>query len=147
MLLGGSATLLPNSDVRRKERLLHSRMPTIQPRPLRMERSLRQFTLLLALGTVVTDGCTGPRVDLDLTAYDQTQDQRKIAEFYSQEAARLQEKSEELSARIAVYERLFGPDSDWVAGTRLLAQSYEEAVKEHERMAAKHLGLASSRRP
>jgi len=112
-----------------------------------MKRSLRQFTLLLALGTVVTDGCTGPRVDLDLMAYDQTQDQRKIAEFYSQEAARLQEKSEELSARIAVYERLFGPDSDWVAGTRLLAQSYEEAAKEHERTAAKHLGLASGRRP
>jgi len=82
-----------------------------------------------------------------LTTYDANQDQRTIAEFYSQEAARLRQKSEEMSIRIAVYERLFGPDSDWVAGTRLLAQSYEEAAKEHERMAGKHLGVSSGRRP
>lgn len=112
-----------------------------------MQRSsLNRLAMLLTLGTAVTSGCASPKVELDLTTYDQAQDQRKIAEYYSQEAARLREKSEEMSARIAVYERLFGPTSDWVAGTRLLAQSYEEAAKEHERMAAKHMGLASGRR-
>lgn len=113
-----------------------------------MERSsLRRLAFLLALGAAVTIGCTSPRAELDLTAYDTTQDQWKIANYYSQEAARLRQQSEALSARIAVYERLFGPDSDWVAGTRLLAQSYEEAAKEQERMSGKHLGLVSGRRP
>jgi hypothetical protein len=112
-----------------------------------MERaSLRRLALLLVLGAAVTSGCRSPREELDLTAYDTTQDQWKIAGYYTQEAARLRQKSEELSARIAVYERLFGPTSDWVSGTRLLAQSYEEAAKEQERMAGKHLGLVSGRR-
>lgn len=113
-----------------------------------MERSSsKRLAFLLALGAAVTSGCTSPRAELDLTAYDTTQDQWKIAEYYSQEAARLRQKAEEMSARIAVYERLFGPASDWVAGTRLLAQSYEEAAKEHERMAGKHLGFVSGRQP
>lgn len=118
------------------------------PRGLLMERSsLIRLALLPALGVAITKGCTRPGAELDLTAYDQTQDQRKIAQYYSQEAARLQQKSEEMSARTVVYERLFGPDSDWVAGTRLLAQSYEEAAKEHERIAGTHLGLVGGRRP
>lgn len=113
-----------------------------------MERaSLKRLALLMALGSAVTSGCTSPRGELDLTAYDQTQDQWKIANYYSQEAARLRQKSEEMSARIVVYERLFSPTSDWVTGTRLLAQSYEEAAKEHERMASKHLGFVSGRLP
>ena len=76
---------------------------------------------------------------------DPSQDQWKIAEFYSREATSLRQKAEELFARTLVYERLFGSNSDWVAGTRLLAQSYEEAAREHERLADKHFGLASTK--
>jgi hypothetical protein len=113
-----------------------------------MERSsLKRLALLMALGSAITSGCTSPRAEFDLTAYDQTQDQWKIATYYSQEAARLRQNSEEMSARTVVYERLFGPTSDWVTGTRLLTQSYEEAPKEPERMASKHLGFASGRLP
>jgi hypothetical protein len=35
--------------------------------------------------------------------------------------------------RVAVYERLFGPACDW-----LLAQSYEDAAKEHEQKTREH---------
>lgn len=113
-----------------------------------MERaSYIGVALLLTLSASVPLGCTSSRTELDLTAYDTTQDQRKIAGYYAQEAARLRQTSEELSARIVLYERLFGPDSDWVAGTRLLAQSYEEAAKEQERIAGKHFGLISGRQP
>lgn len=89
---------------------------------------------------------TSPRAELDLTPYDTAQDQWIIAGYYSQEAARLRQKSEEMSARIALYARLFGPTSDWGVGTRLLAQSYEKAATEHERIAGKHVGLVSGRR-
>lgn len=72
---------------------------------------------------------------------DQSQDQRKIAAYYVLEAARLQQKAEELADRAAAYELLFGLDSDWVRGTRLLAQFYKETAKEQERMANQHLNL------
>jgi hypothetical protein len=40
-----------------------------------------------------------------------------------------------------VYERLFGPESEWVTGARLLAQYYEEAAHEAEQLARRHLKL------
>lgn len=106
-----------------------------------------QLSWQAALAGVLLNGCTGGGTELVLTTYDQTQDQRKIAEFYDREAARLRQMSEELSSRSGVYERLFGQDSDWVRGARLLAQSYEEEAEEHERKASKHLGLVGGRRP
>lgn len=74
--------------------------------------------------------------------YDRSQDQNKIAEFYSQKAERLRYMARDMSHRAVVYERLFGPDSDWVAGTRLLAQSYEDVAKEQDRKAEQHQDLA-----
>ena len=46
---------------------------------------------------------------------------------------------------LQMYERLFGPKSDWVEGTRLLAQFYEDAAAEQERMAARHLEAVPGR--
>jgi hypothetical protein len=68
-----------------------------------------------------------------------------IAELLSKEAVELRQMSEELKQRVLVYERLFGPDSDWVAGTRLLAQTYADAARERERKADEHLKLAGER--
>lgn len=83
---------------------------------------------------------------LDLKSYDPTQDQRKIAEFYSQEATRLRQMARDQFHRATVYEHLFGPDSDWVEGTRLLAQSYEDAAQEQERTAERHRELVQDGR-
>lgn len=94
-------------------------------------------------------GCTiqTTKEELDLTTHDPAQDHQKIAAYYSHEAAKLRQASEEMSVRITVYERLFGPTSDWVAGTRLLAQSYEDAAKELERKAHEHIELTQGARP
>ena len=117
----------------------------------RMKRlSFTHFVLLLALGVSGMNGCLASttKEELDLTTYDPSQDHRKIAAYYSREATKLRQTSEEMSVRIAVYERLFGPESDWVSGTRLLAQSYQDAAREHELKAREHLDLiAESRRP
>jgi len=90
----------------------------------------------LAVSACMTTAATG---ELELSAADSTQDHRKIATYYRHEAAKLRQASEDLSVRITVYERLFGPTSDWVVGTRLLAQSYEEAAQEYERKAHEHM--------
>ncbi len=111
--------------------------------------SVNHFALLLALGVFGMNGCmtSTTKEELELTAYNPVQDHRKIASYYSHEATKLRQISEEMSTRIAVYERLFGPTSDWVNGTRLLAQSYEDAAREHEQKAREHLELIHTSRP
>ncbi|MCS6291221.1 MAG: hypothetical protein H8K10_19945 [Nitrospira sp.] len=89
--------------------------------------------------TCLLCGCTTAATELDLLTYDRSQNQHKIAEFYSREATRLRLMARDLDHRALVYERLFGPDSDWVEGTRLLARSYEDAAQDHERTAERHL--------
>lgn len=110
--------------------------------------SLNHLALLLAVGAFCTSGCmtVAAKEELDLRAYDPVQDHRKIAAYYSREATKLRQTSEEMSVRIAVYERLFGPASDWVSGTRLLAQSYQDAAREHELRAQEHLDLINESR-
>lgn len=109
--------------------------------PLRRARwlwaNLFTFGLLILLAT----GCARSTVPLDLTTQAPDQDQWKIATTYSREAEVLRQKAQELSDRVGVYERLFGPDSEWVIGTRLLAEYYKEAARERERQADAHLGL------
>ncbi|MCE3222418.1 MAG: exported protein of unknown function [Nitrospira sp.] len=96
---------------------------------------------LVLAETCVLLGCVNTGTELDLTASDPTKDQRKIAVFYVQEAVRFRHMAQDLFRRVEVYERLFGAHSDWVQGTRLLAQSYEDAAQEQERTAAQHRGL------
>ena len=107
-------------------------------------RQHRQWLMLL--WGLMLWSCVGVGPPLDLSSMDPSQDQWRIAEYYSREATRHRQKSEELYARVLIYERLFGADSEWVAGTRLLAQSYEDAAIEHERSAHMHLGLAGGHR-
>jgi len=109
----------------------------------RLLRVDRNVVLLLTLGLAIIAGCTTPTVkeELELTSHDSTQDHRRIAAYYHHEAEKLRQASEEMSVRMTVYERLFGPTSDWVNGARLLTQSYEDAATEYERKAHEHLEL------
>lgn len=77
---------------------------------------------------------------------DTAEDQWRIAEYYSREAADFRQKVEDLHARALIYTRLFGAESEWVRGTRLLAQSYQDAAFEHERLAEQHMMLAGGGR-
>jgi hypothetical protein len=107
-----------------------------------VNRLFRSIVLLLALGTAVMSGCTtSTKEELELTTYDPTDDHRKIAAYYSLEAVRFRQAAEELSIRVSLYEELFGSTSDWVTGTRLLAQSYGNQARQHEQKALEHLKL------
>lgn len=100
--------------------------------------------LMLAAACQVT-GCGSTASVFDLESNDPRHDQKTIAEFYAREATRLRQMAQDYDHRVAVYERLFGPQSDWVEGTRLLAQSYEAAAEEQERIAARHQRLHDQR--
>jgi hypothetical protein len=103
-------------------------------------RNLAGLAALLL--TVAGLGCARPGTPLDLTSLDSSQDQQKIATYHRREAVLFRLKAEEAAERLVVYERLFGPESEWVAGVRLLVQFYEDAAKEQERQADWHLGIA-----
>jgi len=104
--------------------------------------------LLLLLGFLLVSGCAGGSGTVqDLASHDPGQDHWAIASYYSREAAVSRQQAEEMTNRLAVYERLFGPDSDWVAGTRLLVQFYEEEAREQDRLADLHVELGRGRSP
>ena len=100
---------------------------------------------VLLLGIFLQSGCSGgPAALLDMTALNPDQDHGKIAVYYSHEAVVSRQQAEELTHRTVVYEQLFGRESEWVTGTRLLAQFYEEEAREAERLASHHLELVGN---
>lgn len=107
------------------------------------------LTLMLLIGLLLATACHRgpivPLVPLHTGSYDPYQDHMKMAHYYAHEATLSHQKAEELANRIVVYERLFGRESDWVAGTQLLAQFYQEAAREQDRQANLHLELAGGR--
>ena len=90
-------------------------------------------------------GCGAARAPLNLTSMDPMTDQRTIADYYKQDAETLRLKSRALIERIAVYQHLFGPDSEWVIGARLLAEYYEQAAINDDHQALMHLSIADDR--
>jgi hypothetical protein len=110
--------------------------------------SMHPLVLVLLLGFLLVSGCTrGPTAVLDPVSRDPGQDQWAIASYYSRQAAMSRQQAEELTHRAVVYEGLFGPESEWVTGTRLLVRFYEEAASEQERLADLHLELRRGRSP
>jgi hypothetical protein len=50
------------------------------------------------------------------------------------EVSFFKQQAQELHQRILIYEDLFGSESDWVKGTRLLERFYEESALGHDRI-------------
>jgi hypothetical protein len=83
----------------------------------------------------------GPTSPLEMTTLDPSDDHEKIAYYYRHEAALSRQQFEELTDQATVYERVFGPESDEVAGTRLLVQFYKEVAIEQDRLAELHMKI------
>jgi hypothetical protein len=108
-----------------------------------------QTVSALLVGILVTIfaiscGSGGPYT---LETFDGTANQWLIAKYHSQEAARLRRKADELIGQARIYSRIFGSESEWTTGTLLLAQTYNDAADEQERLAEDHLGVVRSKYP
>lgn len=97
--------------------------------------------VLPALILAFSAGCGEPDRQFDLLSFNPSLDQRRIARYYHEESVRYLRQAEELDARAEMYERVFGPSSDWVSGARLLAQSYRYEAEQRKRAAREHLGV------
>jgi ubiquinone biosynthesis protein UbiJ len=80
-----------------------------------------------------------------MTTLDPGDDHEKIASYYRHEAVTSRQQAEEMVKQAAIYEQLFGRESDWVSGTRLLVQFYEEVAREQDQLADLHLKLSKNR--
>ena len=105
-----------------------------------LKESWQSILVFIACSSFVS-GCVTLGDELELTSHDPAQDQRLIGERYGEEAMRFHQKAEEAEARAEIYANLFGIDSDWVKGTRLLAESYRDTARQRESLAAEHLKL------
>ena len=110
------------------------------------ERLYRHGTISLAAIACTALGCVSNPAPLNLTSLEPTADQRKIADYYRQDAVFFRLKARELTERIEVYQSLFGADSEWVAGARLLAQFYEHSAIDQDHQALMHLSIAEDTR-
>jgi hypothetical protein len=102
--------------------------------------------VLSSLMLMLNFGCGRQAVVQDMSSADPSHDQWAIAALYSREAATMRQKAEDLSQQALKYEQLFGPDSDWVSGARLLARYYEERAQELERLSEEHAAVAEQSR-
>ena len=84
-------------------------------------------------------------IPIDTHSFDPNQDHLRIASYYTRQAMTSRQRAEEQASLVLVYERLFGHDSEWVSGAQLLTQFYEEAAREQDRQASRHLELAGRR--
>lgn len=100
----------------------------------------------IILGLLVQFGCSsGLTAPLEMTTLNPGDDHQTVARHYRHEANLSRQQVEELSNQAAAYEPLFGQESDWVSGTRLLVQFYQELAREQDRLAELHMNLGKDR--
>ena len=81
------------------------------------------------------------------TSFDPSHNQSQIAAYHRQQAVLLRQKAAVLADRARHYEQLFGSESDQASGTRTLAQYYNDAAQQQERLAEAHAETARTGRP
>jgi hypothetical protein len=91
---------------------------------------------------IAAAGCAHPIETIDMTSFDPSQDQMAIAGYYRDGAIDMKEKAASLAESAVRYERLFGPQSDWVSGAKQLSQYYSAIAQEQERLAEAHAEVA-----
>ncbi len=102
------------------------------------------FSILL--GFLLHVGCSsGPTAPLEMNTHNPNDDHQTIAHHYLNEARLSRQQVAELTNQVTVYEQLFGKESDWVSGTRLLVQFYQDVAREQDRLAELHMHFGKDR--
>lgn len=93
---------------------------------------------ILSATTTAINGPLTPRkpdVRVNHGGTAKRRDREDLAVYHKGRAADLRQKAESLLNRAWLYDELFGSESDWAVSTRNLAQYYENAARQQERLA------------
>ena len=103
-----------------------------------MNHSPLRLIVLVAVCMAGIQSCSASPTVPDFFSVQSTEDQRKISEYYRREATMFRQKADETAERVAAYGQLFGEESEWVSGARLLGEFYQQEARERERLAEQY---------
>ena len=103
--------------------------------------------LLLLFFVFAAAGCSASIEKTDTISFSPWEEQQEFAGYYRDQAVILKEKAAMIAESAIRYERLFGPQSDWVSGAQQLSQYYAMAAQDLERRADAHDQAARTKRP
>jgi hypothetical protein len=107
--------------------------------------SIKTIILTLFCGFVAA-GCAPSVEKIDAIPFDAWHDQQVLAGQYRNEAMILREKAAMMAESAGRYERLFGPQSDWVSGAQQLSHYYAGAAQDLDRRAEAYDQAARGKR-
>jgi hypothetical protein len=100
-----------------------------------LEITRMRLIVLFAVCMFGVQSCSASPTVLDFYTVQSPEEQRAIGEYYRQEAVIFRQRADEMAERITAYRQLFGEDSEWVSGARLLSEYYQQEARERERLA------------
>lgn len=107
--------------------------------------SIKTIILALFFGFVAA-GCASSVEKIGAIPLDALRDQQVLAGQYRNEAMILREKAAMMAESAGRYERLFGPQSDWVSGAQQLSHYYASAAQDLDRRAEAYDQAARTKR-
>ncbi len=99
-----------------------------------MTRALTWLVFVLITCMFNLHGCSASPKLLDFNAAETADERRAISEFYRKEAIMFRQKADEMQERATAYRPLFGEESDWVTGARLLGEYYQQEARDRQRL-------------
>jgi hypothetical protein len=97
--------------------------------------------VLFLLCSLAAGGCAPQHVE-EMNSFNPSENQAAIVGYYRDQVKYLREKAAEHAESAVRYERLFGPESDWVSGAKQLSQYYAAAAQDMERLVEAHEEVA-----
>jgi hypothetical protein len=100
-----------------------------------MKQSASWWLALLAGMAIQMGGCGGHRTPTESSTEKLYGKEVDLAAYYRDEAMMLRRKAEDMAGQAEAYRLLFGENSDWVSGARLLTEFYQRAAAERDELA------------
>ncbi len=103
-----------------------------------MNHSPMRLLVLVAVCIPSIHSCSASPTVPDFFMVGSTDEQRTIGEYYRREAVMFRQRADEMTERVIAYRQLFGEESEWVSGARVLGEFYQQEARERERLAEQY---------
>lgn len=103
-----------------------------------MNHSPMRLIVLVAVCIPSIQSCSASPTVPDFYGVGPADDQSTIGEYYRQEATVFRQRANVMAERATAYGQLFGEESEWVNGARLLGEFYQQNARERERLAEQY---------
>ena len=103
-----------------------------------MNHSPMRLIVLVAVCIPSIQSCSASPTVPDFYGVGPADEQSTIGEYYRQEATVFRQRANVMAERATAYGQLFGEESEWVNGARLLGEFYQQNARERERLAEQY---------